>query len=544
MNLSFGSIILTLLLGAITMFAKSPLDLRLVEAKAEHPLTASAKITPFEVEPTQIAQLEVQLNLPPEFKAYQEKFKLEIMNPPGFKVSSFQISPLKEVFDKFSKKNTMMMIDKATMIAPIEVSDQVPNGDQTFRLKITYQACTEKYCLFPEDLLVDVPFKMKGSKVKIQIANEVKPGFFSLSFADAYSQGTLWAFIFVFVFGLLTSLTPCIYPMIPITIAVLGREAHARTRWQNFLASFMYVTGIGLTFSSLGILAASSGALFGSFMSSPWVLGFVCFVFLAMALSMFGLFDFEAPQFLRDGVFSHLKTNGYLGALVSGMIAGVITSPCVGPVLVGILTFVAQTKNVWLGFWLLFVYALGMGMLFLALGMSTSFMKLLPKSGVWMNRVKVFFGILLLGAFAYYLDTLLVSSKIIPKSIFSTSSQQPSTENHFEWVTYTDTVLAEAKAAGKPVIIDFRAEWCAACLEMEEMTFPDRDIQSLAQNFVMVRFDATQDSPELGVLKEKYGIVGLPTLLFFSSQGEWLQNLTLTEFEGPQGFLERMKKVH
>lgn len=542
MKLSATPSILTLLLGFAVTFLQSPLDFRLAQAKAEHPLTATVQMTPFEVEPQQIAQLNIQLALPPEYRAYKDKFKISVMNPAGFKVAGFQISPVTEVFDKFTKKNAEMMMAKATMTAPIEISSEVPNGDQSFRLKITYQACTDKYCLFPEDLLVDVPFKMKGSSAKV-IVQEVKSGFMSLSFADAYKQGLPWAFLFVFVFGLLTSLTPCIYPMIPITIAILGREAHARTRWQSFLASFMYVTGIGLTFSSLGILAATSGALFGSFMSSPWVLGFVCLVFLAMALSMFGLFDFEAPQFLRDGLFSHLKTNGYFGALISGMIAGVITSPCVGPVLVGILTFVAQSKDVWLGFWLLFVYALGMGMLFLALGMSTSVTKLLPKSGLWMNRIKIFFGIILLGAFLFYLDTLLVSSKVIPKSVFSMSSATDS-KSKIEWVNYSEEVLVKAKESGIPVVIDFRADWCAACLEMEELTFPDSGVQEIAKHFVMVKFDATQDSPELAALKEKYHIVGLPTLLFFSSQGDWLQELTLTEFEDAPKFLERMKKVH
>ncbi len=531
--------ILSLAFFLVASVAQSALDFRLAKARAEHPLTAEVLLLPFEVEPQQIAQLQIQLHLPKGYQAYQDQFKLEIMQPAGFKVSSFQISPLISIFDKFSKKDKMVLVEKGTLVAPIEISDQVPSGDQSFRLKIRYQACTETYCLFPEDLIVDVPFKMKGSAFVAE-----KKNFLSLSFKDAYSQGLIWAFLFVFVFGLLTSLTPCIYPMIPITIAILGREAHARTRWQSFFASWMYVTGIGLTFSTLGVLAATSGALFGSFMSSPWILGFVCLVFLTMALSMFGLFELEAPRFLRDGLFSHLQTHGYLGALVSGMIAGVITSPCVGPVLVGILTFVAQTKNAWLGFWLLFVYALGMGMLFLVLGMSTSMTKLLPKTGIWMNRIKIFFGILLLGAFFYYLDTLLVSSKTIPRSVFSMqiNSEQKSNAKPV-WIPYSEEVLRQAAKDNKPVIVDFRAEWCAACLEMEEQTFSVAKVIKLSEEFVMIQFDATNDSPELTVLKEKYQIVGLPTLLFFDRKGELRKDLTLTEFEAEKGFTVRMKSA-
>jgi thiol:disulfide interchange protein DsbD len=505
----------------------------------ESPLSATAHLVPFEIEPGQIAQLQVDLKLPPHYKAYEDQFRLKVLEPDGIQVSQFHITPVVEIFDKFSKKKKNVIKESAQLSTAVEFQDPNLKGEQKFILELTYQACTETYCLFPQSLKLDIHFKATPPPSKVGLP---------LSFAGAYEKGLIWAFLFVFVFGFLTSFTPCVYPMIPITLAILGREAHARSRGQNFLVSLMYVAGIAFTFSSLGVFAASTGVLFGSFMSSPWILGFVCLVFCVMSLSMFGAFELQAPQFLRDGVLSHMKLQGYAGAFVSGLLAGVIASPCVGPVLVGVLTFVAQTKNLWLGFWLLFIYALGMGLIFLLLGLSTNMTKMLPKSGAWMNRIKIFFGLLLLAAAIYYLDILLVSSKIIENSfitrIFTTSEKKPGfTVDAINWQPYSDEAITKAVAEHKPVIIDFRADWCAACLEMEEKTFTSQGLQLLASQFTMLRFDATQESPKLAELRDKYQIVGLPTVVFLSKDGKWLKELTLTEFEAAAPFQDRMGKA-
>lgn len=541
---------LTVLLIMGSFFASGGLDLRLEQALAEQPLTAEARLQPFEVEAGQIASVEIKLHLPAGYKAFEDQFKLQIIEPEGFKISKLQISPVSEIFDKFSKKKKQVMLETASLTAPIEVPALSQAGEQTLKLKLTYQACTETYCLFPQSLLLDAHFILKKSPSSAEARD-----FFSLSFKEVYGKGLGWAFLFVFIFGLLTSLTPCVYPMIPITIAILGREAHARTRWKNFLVSLVYVSGICLTFSLLGVLAASSGALLGSFMASPWVQGTMCLVFFAMSLSMFGLFEMEAPRFLRDGILSHAKFHGYIGALISGMLAGVVASPCVGPALVGVLTFVAQSKNLWLGFWLLFAYAFGLGMIFLLLGISTHVTRLLPKSGVWMNRVKIFLGMLMLGATFYYVDIFLLSNKIIDQSLLVKIKQMASLNTDkkgdkkgfkldtINWITYSDEALKQAKMTGRPAIIDFRADWCAACLEMEEQTFTDQGLQLLSTQFVMIKFDATQESPKLQELREKYKLVGLPTVLFINKKGQWREDLNLTEFEPASKFMERMKKL-
>ncbi len=498
-------------------------------AQAAEVITAQARLIPFEVETSQVAQIEIKIDLPKGFKAYEDKFKLEVVDYPSVKLSALKISPTHEVFDKFSKKNKMVVTENAIITSVFEIPVLQTSGEQTFKLKLHYQMCNENFCLFPADVMTDMHFKAINKNLDTDDSQNVS--FFKLSFKQVFNKGLGWAFFFVFIFGFLTSFTPCIYPMIPITLAILGREAHARSKWQNFLVSFTYVTGIGITFSGLGVLAASSGLLFGSFMSSPWVLGVVSLVFLAMSLSMFGLYEIEAPQFLRDGVLSRLKLHGYAGALASGMLAGFVASPCVGPVLVGILTFVAQSKNIWLGFWLLFTYSLGMGLIFLILGLSSGLTKKLPKSGPWMSRVKLTFAIIMLLASVYYMKMIY---DVVSKTTSTESTMAGQSTLHAEtknnWKKYSAQELTEAVKNHKPVLIDIRADWCAACLELEEKTFSTEDFTKLGEKFVLLKVDATQSTPEVDAIRDQYQLVGLPTLIFISPNGKWLQEMTVSEF--------------
>jgi len=514
------------------------LDVRQAWADEKHPLSAVAKVTPYTLEPEQIAELQISVLLPIEFKAYEDQFHIQVVSPDGVKISKFSISPLAEFFDKFTKKKRRGVVGSATLIAPFELPKNISLGDQELQVKLTYQACAEAYCLFPQDLILKVPISVSSE------THTVHPhSFFDMSFKEIATHGLWWSFLFVFLFGILSSFTPCVYPMIPITIAVLGREAHARTRWQNLKVSLVYVLGIAATYSALGILAASTGILFGSFISNPIVLGFVVVVFLAMALSMFGVFEFEAPQFLRDGVLSHLHVHGYLGAFVSGLVAGIVASPCVGPVLVGILTFVARTQNLWLGFWLLFVYALGMGMLFIAIGVFSHATKFLPRSGEWMSRVKIFFGLIMVGMAIYYLNMIFPVAHIFDKSRWISENPTISSKAMSHWNNYSDDLLNQAKAEGRPVIIDFRADWCAACKELEQFTFSNAKFQKASEDFVLLKFDATNDTPALEKMKDKYHIVGLPWVVFISKTGQWQADLTLTAFEDADPFIKRLEKV-
>jgi len=269
----------------------------------------------------------------------------------------------------------------------------------------------------------------------------------------------------------------------------------------------------------------------------------------------------------------------------------------VGPVLVGILTYVAKTQNIWLGFWLLFDFSIGMGILFIAIGFSSQLTKVLPKSGAWMDAIKNFFGLLMLGAAFYYLSLLVnqriwdavmgialvvggsyfgafaspqhlkVSGKIkkgfcqalifigaayvtmgafdLRPFLRNSSAVKSETAKLTEanWIPYSAKSLEQAKTQHKPVLIDFGAEWCGACTELDQFTFSKVEFQKQAENFILMKYDATNESEELGQLRKRYSIVGLPTLLLFDDQGKLHPELTTTEFVEAPVLIQKMRKL-
>ncbi len=219
--------------------------------------------------------------------------------------------------------------------------------------------------------------------------------------AKALDEHGLWAaLVLVFLAGLMSSLTPCVYPLIPITIGLFGARS-AATRLQGFRLSLVYVMGIVLTYSVLGVVAASAGSVFGGAMQSPWVIGAISLLFVVLGLGSLGLFQMRLPGALQNRL-GLVKGTGYLGAFLMGLVAGVIAAPCVGPIVAGILLLVAAEQDVFLGFALLATFAFGMGQLFLILGTFSSALARLPKSGGWMDGVKTVFGIVFIGMGLYY----------------------------------------------------------------------------------------------------------------------------------------------
>lgn len=521
------------------------------------PLLVETSLLPAVWSPGQSGELILKLKLPPGFHAYEDKFELTILEPDGFKAGKLQISPLKKWFDKFSKKNRSGIENFATLKVQIQSPREFNKDYSLFKFELTYQACTESFCLFPTVKPLQAPIQLTGLSAQAQTAGIDRAGgssskdsldaasadsLFSLENFKSWMQKSLWlALLISFIAGVLTSFTPCIFPMIPITLAILGRDVEKKSRLQNFLTSVFYVLGIAFTYSSLGLFAASSGQLFGANLGNPWVLSALCLLLLLMALSLFGLFELQVPAFIRNKFGVQKQNTGYGGAFVSGLLAGVVASPCVGPILVAILSYVATQKDLFLGFWLLFFYALGLGMIFLVLGLFTNLLNYLPKSGRWMNRFKALLGTLILGVLAYYLSLLL------PNNWFgfqekSSGSYVEQVKNP-EWKTYSDELYAKAISEGRPIIIDFYADWCAACHELDQKTFSQASVKELGKNFVLLRFDATQDSPQMDAFKKKYMILGLPTVVFYSTSGQWRKDLTLTEFENPEKFLLRMGRA-
>ena len=237
---------------------------------------------------------------------------------------------------------------------------------------------------------------------RIDLAQEgVVAGKEDTELARALNEHGIWtALVLVFLAGLMSSLTPCVYPLIPITIGLFGART-AATRMQGFRLSFVYVMGIVLTYSVLGVAAASAGSVFGGAMQSPWVIGAISLLFVILGLGSLGLFQVRLPTALQNRL-GLVHGSGYWGAFFMGLVAGVIAAPCVGPIVAGILLLVAAEQDVFLGFTLLATFAFGMGQLFLILGTFSSALSRLPKSGGWMDGVKTVFGIVFIGMGLYY----------------------------------------------------------------------------------------------------------------------------------------------
>ncbi len=481
--------------------------------------------------------LKLDLSLKPGFKAYADKFALTILEPYPTKNTEFKLDPVHEFYDKFSKSTKKGIKDTGSLLTTIEVQQPLDDGSHKLLFELRFQACSEKVCFFPQTIKKEIEFIVvtPGKETSDQ-----KPslGLLEENFSEARNRGIPYLFIFVFLAGVLTSLTPCLLPMLPLTIAVIGKGHSHDAKLKKFINALTYVFGIATTYSLLGVVAASSGALFGNVLSNVWVqVGFGS-AFVFMGLAQFGLFEFQTPLWLQNRF--HKMSGGTGGIYISGLLSGFIASPCVGPVLVGILTFIAQTQDRLLGFGLMFAYALGLGQLLMVLGVSSSLLYRFPKSPWLMKTSKTILGFALIASGLFYLSLLWPKTNQINKGPVAEAATPAA---QLPWQPYSDKALADAATAGKPVLIDFFAEWCLACHELEEKTFSNPTIREALKDVVLLKFDATEETPALVPLREKFKIVGLPTIIFYDKKGLWLKDLTLNEFESPELFAERIKKI-
>jgi len=424
----------------------------------------------------------------------------------------------------------------------------------------------------------------------------------NLDAAGALGSGRLGAgALLVFLGGLLTALTPCVYPLIPITVGVFGARPGV-SRGKAVVLTSSYVVGMGVVFATLGVVAARTGAAFGQLLGHPAVAVGLAVFLLVLAASMFGAFEIALPQGLALRLNS-VGGSGLAGAFLMGSVAGFLAAPCTGPVLTGLLTYVATSRSTVLGAGLLFVYALGIGVPFFLIGV---FAVQLPKSGAWMDWVKSALGILLVALAATYvrdafpalrtaaasmarsfgahggtwLAAALAAAGILlgaihrsfgagPRSavlkgvgvalvagavVLRLSALNAGAESAgLEWnVRYAgegtgpepvNAALARAAAEHRPVMIDFFAEWCAACKELDRETYVAPSVVEEASRFVRIKADGTNSTDPMDALYQRFGVNGLPTVAFVSSDGKVLDDPRVTGFLGPEKFTETLRQV-
>ena len=405
-------------------------------------------------------------------------------------------------------------------------------------------------------------------------------------FAAALRDGSYaGALGLIFVAGLATSLTPCVYPMIAITVSVFGAR-QAESRAKAALLSTAFVLGIAALFTPLGVVSALTGSAFGSALASPWVVGALAALFMAMALSMFGLFDLALPSALQNRL-AEAGGFGVRGAFVLGFANGLIAAPCTGPVLAVLLTWVATTGNVGFGALALFIYAIGIGVLFWVVG---TFAITLPKSGRWVEWTKSVFGIAMLALAFYYLRGVLpyprpdvrdqiwlaialglVVGGVVAGAVHLSFRGGAWTARlrkaigvaacvagilgvvgyaealppgaHITWTEDFEAGKSEALTEGRPMLVDFGADWCGACQELERDVLSDPRVVAEARRFVTVRVDLSTDkaTEEKWALLKDYKQPGLPLVVMHNSDGS--EAGRVTGMLDSEEFLEMMGTV-
>jgi thiol:disulfide interchange protein DsbD len=422
------------------------------------------------------------------------------------------------------------------------------------------------------------------------------------AFQRYLAQGAFVALGACYLFGLATSLTPCVYPMIAITVSVFGAK-EAKSRWQGALLSLTFVLGIVSLFTPMGVASAMTGKGFGSALGNPWIVGGIALIFGTLATSLFGAFELALPASLNNRL-SGVGGAGYRGAFLLGLVCGLVAAPCVGPFLFGLLGWIATTRNVALGSAAMAFYGLGLGTLFFVVG---AFAVNLPKAGAWMMGVKWIGGVCLAYmALAYIRDALphevllklahpdmvygvvgmvvlavglglggthvaaerrrspiahlskpLKLASIVPaiaglfmvlswhqvSSASASSGGSAGSADALRWETSEQAAIAKATEEHKPVLIDFGATWCGACKELDEKTFPDAKVRAEGARFVALHVDASDDDdPAVAKVRQKYHATeGLPVVVLLDSRGQEAKRFT--EFVPPDRFAAALATV-
>ena len=525
---------------------------------------------------------------------YQEKIsvKLNQEETSSFDVPAFSISPedyndpyfgLMKIF-----KKPVQAIFKASQ-PPLKAEDVV---------EIAYQGCTEGFCYPPEVKeikVADLPIAQVANTEKTSeksTALSAQPKAEQDRLAESLFNSKYAVFGF-FLLGLGLAFTPCVLPMLPLLSAIVIGQNQRPNMWRAFALSFVYVQGMALTYTLLGLIVAAIGLPFQVALQHPYVMIGLSIIFVLLALSMFGVFTLQLPSSLQTklSLLSQQQKAGALGGVfLMGMIAGLVASPCTSAPLSGALLYVAQSGDLFTGAITLYLLALGMGVPLILITLFGN--KILPKSGMWMETVKKLFGFVMLALpvflisrilpdewtprlwamlgtaffiwFAFqmpkngtgwvfrilFLVAAMISVKPLQTWVWGESQAPSAVENkavsHVEFKQVkSEAELQQALAENnKPlVMLDLYADWCVACKEFEKETFSDPSVQKAFGDMLLLQVDMTKNSEENRALMTKYKVLGLPTILFFNRDGKEIEGSRVNGFMPPVEFLQWIKKI-
>ena len=525
---------------------------------------------------------------------YQEKIsvKLNQEENSSFDLPTFSISPedyndpyfgLMKIF-----KKPVQAIFKASQ-PPLKAEDVV---------EIAYQGCTEGFCYPPEVKeikVADLPIAQVANTEKTSensTALSAQPKAEQDRLAESLFNSKYAVFGF-FLLGLGLAFTPCVLPMLPLLSAIVIGQNQRPNMWRAFALSFVYVQGMALTYTLLGLVVAAIGLPFQVALQHPYVMIALSIIFVLLALSMFGVFTLQLPSSLQTklSLLSQQQKAGALGGVfLMGMIAGLVASPCTSAPLSGALLYVAQSGDLFTGAITLYLLALGMGVPLILITLFGN--KILPKSGMWMETVKKLFGFVMLALpvflisrilpdewtprlwamlgtaffiwFAFqmpkngtgwvlrilFLVAAMISVKPLQTWVWGETSTPSAVENkvvsHVEFKKVkSEAELQQALAENNKslVMLDLYADWCVACKEFEKETFSDPSVQKAFGDMLLLQVDMTKNSEENRALMTKYKVLGLPTILFFNQDGKEIEGSRVNGFMPPVEFLQWIEKI-
>ena len=482
--------------------------------------------------------------------------------------------------------------------------ERTASGRLALKLNLTSQGCADAGVCYPpqtQTLAVELPDPASTPSLGAAAAGDE-----SGQIASTLKDAGFWANLaFFFVAGLGLSLTPCVFPMIPILSGIIAGQGHKNSHARGFALSLAYVLGMALTYAAIGIAAGLSGTLVSAALQNPWVLGSFALVFVVLSFSMFGFYELQLPIALQSKLSEesgHLQGGRGLGVFAMGALSALIVGPCVAAPLAGALLYIGQTGDAVLGGTALFVMAIGMGMPLLAVGLAGG--SLLPKTGPWMEAVKKGFGVLLLATavwlispvipavvqmlawaalliipaiYLHALDPLPAQAKgwprfwkgigivmlltgaalLIGALAGSRDPLQPlaglragqgtgvtaSSKLPFEPVASLGELEQKVVAAGQPVMLDFYADWCVSCKEMERFTFTDPAVQAKLAGFKLLKADVTANTADDKALLARFGLFGPPGIIFFDAQGREIKGQRIVGFQDGATFLAALQRI-
>lgn len=545
--------------------------------------------------------VEVQYKIARGYYLYRDKFRFAV-EPGDVRLGTPQMPPGVRKKDQFFGEVEIYRNE-----VKIRLPLQHEGKASALTLTAVSQGCADVgVCYVPQEQKAELRFVSLAPGADGNAP--VTGGRFSSSVAGQQAEDTLIAALFhgefwlliasFFGFGLLLSFTPCVLPMVPILSGIIAGRGHHLTKKHGFLLSAAYVFGMAVTYALAGVAAGLSGAMLSAALQNPWVLGGFAAVFVALALAMFDIYELQLPVVLQSRLAeasNRLHGGHFAGVFVMGVLSALIVGPCVAAPLAGALLYIGQSRDIVLGGAALFSMALGMGVPLLAVGASAG--ALLPKAGPWMESIKRFFGVLLLGVAIYLVSPLvpvvaqmlawaalliiaamyvhaidplphgahgfqkfskgvgiialvagvalligaLSGSRDILQPLAGLRVSQGTPEAApvaFQRVNNLAELEGAIKAAaGRPAMLDFYADWCTSCKEMERFTFTDPQVQARLADITKLQADVTANAPEHAELLKRFRLFGPPGIIFFDRSGNEIEDLRVIGFQPADKFV-------